>query len=41
MNSIIAYRNPLEQWAWESGAIWVIVPVFVIGVVAFWILTND
>ena len=23
MNSIIAYRNPLEQWFWEGGALYV------------------
>lgn len=20
--SVVAYRNPLEQWAWESGGMW-------------------
>lgn len=22
MNSIVAYRNPMEQWLWESGVAW-------------------
>lgn len=27
---IVAYRNPLEMWLWESGAILFLVPVFLV-----------
>lgn len=27
MTSIIAYRNPLEQWFWEGGALYVLAAI--------------
>lgn len=31
MNSIIVYRNPIEQWVWESGfAEYFLAPCFIL-----------
>ena len=29
MTSIIAYRNPLEQWFWEGGALYVLCAIII------------
>ena len=37
--SIIAYRNPLEMWFWESGVVWVVYPALlaVFAIYCVWI----
>lgn len=35
MNSMIMYRNPLEQWFWEGGAVYVLGLLLVV-----WVALN-